>query len=214
MGGARPRGIWGCLGFWSGGFFHARTPRFACVGWRGLSKPTRDRGGLIHGKRVLSMRLVEGTVFVAKPAALALVGVLTLLGLSACDQNMSQGPVALKRTGEELVVAVCEDIGAKSVLIETWAGGNGTPTATVLDAAGAITFQTGSVFSTRASLEGLTVIDRNPPAMDPRDNFAVQILSTSSSADDINATFTVGENGLSESLWLHPDGRETAEPCR
>lgn len=23
----------------------------------------------------------------------------------------------------------------------------------------------------------------------------------------------MGNGGLSESLWLHPDGRETAEPC-
>ncbi len=137
-----------------------------------------------------------------------------ILGLSACDPDMSQGPVALRRDGGDLSVAVCEDIEAKSVLIETWARGNGTPSETVLDATGAANIRAGSVFTTGIPIEGLTVIDQNLPTIEPGDNFAVQIISTGSHTDDVNATFTAGQNGLSESLWLHPDGRETAEPCR
>ncbi len=112
------------------------------------------------------------------------------------------------------MVAVCEDIEAKSVLIETWAAGNGTPTETVIEAAGLATFDSGSSFSVGSSIDGLAIVDQTPPAMEPRDNFAVQVLSTRETTDDINATFKLGEDGLSESLWLHPDGRETTEPCR
>jgi len=147
-------------------------------------------------------------------AALVCLGIAVISGLTACDQNMSQGPVAIKRDGSELYVAVCENIEAKSVLVETWARGNGTPTTTVLDATGVADLQNGSVFPVSESVEGLTALDRNPPAIRAGDNFAIPILSNGSQGDDINATFTVGDSGLSESLWLQPDGRETAEPGR
>jgi len=152
--------------------------------------------------------------FVSRGPILMFLGAAMVLALTACDRNMSQGPLSLKREGEDLVVAVCEDVEAKSVLVETWASGNGTPTSTVLDASGEATLLSGSAFSTRASVAGLVVVDQNAPAMNPGDNFAVQILSTKAGARDINATFTVGDDGLSEDLWLHPDGRETVDACR
>lgn len=139
---------------------------------------------------------------------------VTALTLTGCDQNMAQGPAALQRDGTDLVVAVCEDIQVASVLLETWASGNGTPTETVLEATGSVTVQSGSTFSTREGLDGLNVSSQMSPRMESGDNFALQILASRSSDDDINATFTVGESGLSDSLWLHPDGRETADPCR
>lgn len=148
-----------------------------------------------------------------KGAVIAVLVTATSLGLTACDQNMSQGPVALQRDGNDLAVAICADIDAKSMLIESWASGNGTPTETVLDAAGVATIRSGDVFLTGESVEGLTTFNWTQPATEPGRNFAIQILPRSSNADDINATFTIGKDGLSESVWLHPDGQETTNPA-
>jgi hypothetical protein len=137
----------------------------------------------------------------------------TVLGLTGCDQNMAQGPAAIQRDGDDLVVVVCEDIDVRSVLVETWGSGDGTPTEIVLEASGSAPLQAGFRFSTGQGVDGLVTQTRTSPSVDPGANIAVQILASGSTEGDINATFTVGQDGLSGSLWLHPDGRETDVPC-
>ncbi len=136
-----------------------------------------------------------------------------VLGLTGCDQNMADGPAAIQRDGDNLVVAVCEDIQVGSLLIETWAAGNNTPSETVLEATGSARLPAGFQFSTGRGIDGLVIETRTSPSVDPGANIAVQILDSGSNEGDINATFTIGQTGLSGSLWLQPDGRETDDPC-
>ena len=146
-------------------------------------------------------------------ATVSAAAVLLTVVLAGCDQNMVLGPAAIQRRGSDLIVAVCRSIDAASVTLDTWASGLGTPTQVVLEATGNLHLPAGSEFSTSDPPDGLVVATHSSPAMGARDNFTLQILSVRSSEQDINATFTLGNSGLSESLWLHPDGRETAEPC-
>lgn len=144
--------------------------------------------------------------------ALAMVGATALL-LSGCDQNMAQGPATIQRDGDDLILAFCEEIQVGSVLIETWASGNGTPTLTVLDASGSRFVPDRTELTVDELAIGLSVTTQTRPPLNPRDNLAVQLLPADSADQQINATFTIKDEGLSETLWLHPDGRESTDPC-
>ena len=144
-------------------------------------------------------------------AKAALLACVVVVALTACDPNMSQGPAAIRRDGAELVIAICADIGAEELYLDTWAAGNGTPTITVIEATGLAVFPKGSEITTGGSMGGLVAEAQVAPPMYPGDNVHLQILSTGS--EDINAAFVLGEAGLSEAKWLHSDGRESAEPC-
>lgn len=140
------------------------------------------------------------------------VGAIAVL-LSGCDQNMAQGPVAIQRDDDALVLVFCREIQVGEVLIETWASGNGTPTITVLDAGGLRLITEREALTIDQLALGLSVATQTSPPLNPRDNLAVQLLPADSADEQINATFTIKDDGLSETLWLHPDGRESTNPC-
>lgn len=144
--------------------------------------------------------------------ALPIVGAIAFL-LSGCDQNMFQGPAAIQRDGAELVVAICRDIEIGTVLIETSASGFGTPIETILSASGSRLISARSELTVREVASDLSVSIRAEAPLDPGDELAVQFLPAESTDQQISATFTIKEEGLSETLWLHPDGRESTDPC-
>lgn len=149
---------------------------------------------------------------VSRAVTAVLVGAMTV-SLSGCFENFALGPVSLQRDGTELRVAVCDDIEIGSLVIETWAGGQGTPTQTVLDATGPLALESGSWLSVSELADSLTVSTQALAPMNPGDAIVVQLLSADARESDVNAPFTIGEDGLSETTWLRPDGRETDGPC-
>jgi len=135
------------------------------------------------------------------------------VSLAGCFDNFALGPVSLQRDGTELLVAVCDDIEIGSVVIETWASGPGAQTMTVLDATGSLALESRSWLSVSEMADKLTVSTQATASMDPGDALVIQFLSANTREPDFNAAFTIGDGGLSETKWLHPDGRETDGPC-
>ena len=149
---------------------------------------------------------------VSSAVTAVLVGAMTV-PLAGCFETVALGPVSLQRDGTELVVAVCDDIQIGSLVIETWASGQGTPTQTVLDATGSLALESRSWLSASELADSLTVSTQAAAPMNPGDAIVVQLLSADARESDVNAAFTIGEDGLSETTWLRPDGRETDGPC-
>ena len=142
---------------------------------------------------------------VSRAVTVVLVGAMTV-SLSGCFENFALGPVAIQRDGTDLLIAVCDDI-------ETRASGFGAPIETVLDASGSLALDSRSWISVSELTGTFTVTTQAPIPMNPGDSILVQLLPTSSAEDDFTAGFTIGGDGLSETTWLRPDGRETDGPC-
>lgn len=144
--------------------------------------------------------------------ALPLFGVI-VFSLSACDDNMFQGPAAIQRDGAELILATCIDIEVGSVLIERADAGSGTPIENLLVASGRKLLLAGTESTVQQLASGLEVSTLVEVPLSPGDYLGVQILPANPADQQISAAFTIKDEGLSDTLWLHPDGRETVEPC-
>lgn len=49
--------------------------------------------------------------------------------------------------------------------------------------------------------------------MEAGDSITVQLLPSNPNESTFTAAFTIGDQGLSETTWLRPDGDETDGPC-
>lgn len=140
------------------------------------------------------------------------IGFALVLALTACDSAMVRGPLSVSRNGDHLMVGICQDIKADSVLgqernvLGQWGD--------FWNGSGQIDLKAGEVLTTEslgAELEYAEVI--RDPVTFPARGLLFIIKADGSPGPTISAAFDLGFSQLREGSWLQPDGQFTAEPC-
>lgn len=132
------------------------------------------------------------------------------LALSSCDfllENPADGPVAIIRAGDSVRDAVCDPVSIVGVRMSQ--RGEVGAWSVFWQFEKQLALSSGDVLAS-ADADALGVDAGANPAMAPRDDILV-VLDQGDTA--VRAQFTIGGDGLSETLWLHPDGTQTSEPC-
>jgi hypothetical protein len=142
-------------------------------------------------------------------AAIAMVA-CTLL--TSCDpQNNLQGPVAITREGDTLRLAVCRDINAKQILISERDSNRWTQ---IWEADGRIELRSGSELDHNRELSGMEVSTYQPARLSIGSQISIAIVSENvEESPNIVGSFKLGDSGLSDSMWQHPNGSLTDLPC-
>jgi len=139
---------------------------------------------------------------------------IVVLCLAGCETTIGQdGPMALKRQGSSLNIAVCKSVSVTSLSMSSRQPAQNQKWQPFWNGAGKGSITKGDILSTAATssvfLEGETKVS---PPVGPSTEYDVLLLGSHES-DSLRATFSTGPQGLSESSWLHPDGTYTEEPC-
>lgn len=141
------------------------------------------------------------------------IGIALVLALTACDSAMIRGPLSVSRHGDHLMVGICQDIMASSVLgqernvLGQWGD--------FWNGSGQIDLKTGEVLTTEslgAELEHAEVI-RDPGTFPARGLLFIIKADGDSPGPTIGAAFDLGFSQLREGSWHQPNGQFTAEPC-
>ena len=160
------------------------------------------------------MRMVIGRVVSrAKKGFLVVVVVIgvTIL-LAACDSNLAESPIAIRREGANLVMVICTPTRVLSLEGTTRSSGVGQEWTTFLKASGPAQVGPDSVLSSSGSVAGLTASTFQNPPLNAGDQIGIQVKADDSRRD-LDSGFVIGQEGLSRTRWLQTDGRETASPC-
>jgi hypothetical protein len=149
------------------------------------------------------------------PIAAVIVSMLTCSLLTGCDsQNNSQGPVAIKRDGMNLVMAVCADIRVTRVLVYERDGSVLPRWVDVFRLSGSATLAKGQELIVGQAVIGMTTELFDAPQLQGGSQISIAI--TSANGDDVPnivGSFQLGGDGLAEGGWQHPDGSVTSQPC-
>jgi hypothetical protein len=144
-------------------------------------------------------------------AALGLASVL-VLSLTSCYENFGSGPIAVKRDGAHMLIAVCTNVVAKSAFGEFNNVRTGTRIKTFLDATGSTEFHRGDIVSSGSDWPGMTMSTVLDPDLTAGGSLSVS-LTPADRLQQFGAEFEFGDGGLSSKVWLHPGGTTTAQPC-
>jgi hypothetical protein len=140
------------------------------------------------------------------------LGCLIASSLSACDNNLARGPLALKRDGSHLLIAVCTDIRPVTIYGDFKNESQGRGLKEYLDGKGTIDFHRGDVVSTAEDWPGMAFSVRRDPDMTAGASISVSFTPVDRMGQ-FTATFGVHDRTLSSTRWLHPDGTTTKAPC-
>jgi hypothetical protein len=146
----------------------------------------------------------------ARAASVAAAALLVLL-VSGCE-DFALGPMAIKRDGASLLVAVCVDVDLVGVYAEEQNNSEGIRSAKFFEASGSARVTAGTIFSSDAPWSGLTSTVQSAPDLRAGSDILYQ-LDTPTATAESQAHFLIGSGGLSSSEWLHPDGSTTTQPC-
>lgn len=156
-------------------------------------------------RMVLLMVTVRGRIGIG-------VGAL-LLGLSGCQltQHPTGQPVVIQRDGSNIVVAVCADLEVEGITMQqreypgAWE--------TFWEFEKTMDIHDGDEISP-SNAEELGVSEGTEPEMTANREIAVFLDGELKPGwGNVTATFLIGEEGLSETMWLHDDETVSAQPC-
>jgi hypothetical protein len=144
--------------------------------------------------------------------AAAMVAIRAAVTLSSCDNNLAMGPLAVKRSGSHLLIAVCADMEVAQVMAgyKTSIWSNKSPD--FLEGTGSSSLHFGDILSTGNSWDNLNLRTQKDPDMGGGASIDILLISPKH-AEQISAAFKFTGDGLSRTRWLHPDGRSTKKPC-
>ena len=134
---------------------------------------------------------------------------LTLM-LAGCDEHLAEGPVAIRKDGEALLVAVCAAIAPDFISMEERAPDD--VWVRFWETSSELQLDEGSILSTDDRAVGIAGDVTNSPHLLPRSDVSILIKETDRKSS-IHGVFLLGDAGLSESQWLQTDGSLTSEPC-
>lgn len=124
------------------------------------------------------------------------------------------GPISITRQGSELVIALCSDIHANKINVETKVGRLVGAWSTVWLANGRADLTDGETIRVGQDVPGMNTEALEPIQLDPGIWIAISITSANvSETPNIVGSFVLGEGGLLENSWLRSDGTVAAEPC-
>jgi hypothetical protein len=145
---------------------------------------------------------------------IAAIAIVMLISFSGCEGKMFLGPLAIKRDGGRLLVAVCSSVTAVEITGDERHAGMFEHWQSFWTATGHISVVRGDIFATATPIAGLNATLAKSPRMGPGDAIDIAVRP-SSEADSryLHAVFQLNSSKLSESVWLHPDGKTTESPC-
>jgi len=121
------------------------------------------------------------------------------------------GGVAIQAQGEELVVAVCQDIEVSSAALDRRNVAKGEDWAPFWTFSATMHLKVGDVLSTdEAVTPPIAGESRTWTPAVPGEDIAVLILGEPTNLQD---GFRVPSTGLRDDVWLQGDGTETSDPC-
>ena len=137
------------------------------------------------------------------------------LSLAACDSvNNFQGPVSIKRDGGDLLVAVCTDVVITDLLVDERNVQENLQWRTFWRASGRAAISEGQVLSTAGTIPEMEATILNSPRLQPGDGIGILLRSDDPEGQqNVSGSFQIGEEGLSQTQWQHPDGNLKNEPC-
>jgi hypothetical protein len=152
----------------------------------------------------MKMKLVRSVAAVAVLIAASCL-------LTSCDGNLATGPISIKRSGSEMLIAVCQGVDIRSVSGEFQNANRGVSNRTFLDLSGSARAGKGTIFSTGRDWADLTVKTLRTPDMS---NGASMIITINPpDPHGFSGAFTLGAGGLSSSEWMRPDGTLSKSAC-
>ncbi len=122
---------------------------------------------------------------------------------------MGEGPVAVKRIGNELLIAVCTPIELRG--IEADVRDDESPWSTFWVADASVSLQRGDVIS--ATQFTTQSGDPSGAQLDGRSDLDLSILLRGVDKNENLLGVFLVEPELSEDAWLHADGTRTEQPC-
>jgi RHS repeat-associated protein len=176
--------------------------------WRRMSKRAGTTSWRIQRFRIPKLRMEVTRRSI--PVAIALAICMTL-ALAGCE-NFARGPLAVKRSGSHLLIAICTSVEATSVFGEYRQPATSSKYTSFLDGKGRLNLQRGQTISTNLPLAGFKMRSEDDPEMGPGVEMDINV-GTSPASDGVSGGFTFGTKGLTSSKWLHPDGSETVSSC-
>jgi hypothetical protein len=144
--------------------------------------------------------------------AAAMVAIFASVALSSCDNNLAMGPLAVKRSGSHMLIAVCADMEVSRVMAgyKTSIWSNKSPD--FLEGTGSSSLHFGDILSTGDSWDNLKLRTQKDPDMGGGASIDILLIGPKH-VDQISAAFKFNGDGLSRTRWLHPDGTSTKRPC-
>lgn len=133
--------------------------------------------------------------------------------LSGCER-VGLGAASISRDGDDLLVAVCQEIDVQRIYAEWSAPEHDNRSQPFLDAEGALKLSPGSILNLGSMPSGLDG-DVESPDLDNATAISINFLGIRETGN-LAATFGDGRSMLviSDAQWLHPNGATSTNPCR
>jgi hypothetical protein len=145
----------------------------------------------------------------------SVVGLASVLALTACDPAKFLGPIAVQLQTDELAVAVCEPINA-DIIINLAQSGPSTDRRwrTLVDAEGDASMVEGQAFTSTMLPEGMVVKEELPLLLDEESKISVYIRGLQG-GKQLNWENEVSWRQLQSAgeSWVQSDGSVTKDAC-
>lgn len=133
-----------------------------------------------------------------------------VVGVSGCEgQNLNQGPAEISIRHGALLVAVCQEIEAKGILVNAL-GAGWEP---MWEAAGLTTMLAGQVVDAGSLERVFAEVSRSSEPEDAATGLEV-IVYGADEKTNITASFDLTKLDSAAVSWLRPDGTLSSAPCR
>lgn len=143
-------------------------------------------------------------------AAATLAVTISLSGCQLLEHTTGQ-PIAIKRDGSGISVVVCADLEARGVTMKereypgAWE--------TFWDFEKTLSLRTGDDISPSRA-EEFGIAPGSEPQLTANHEIAVFVHGEEEPGwGEVTATFLIGADGLSETVWLHDDETVSSQPC-
>jgi len=143
------------------------------------------------------------------PLAFGLI-VLAPLGLSACDNNLWQGPLAVRGSDQSLEIAVCTSGPIDEIVANYRNLSTNLDWVHFWEAKAPLDVSRGDVF-VNGAIAGAQIGRYTLPELPAGTEMDVAFYLNDSPV--ASAVFKVPTTGLPADEWLHPDGAKRPEPC-
>lgn len=152
---------------------------------------------------------------VGRRALVAALTVLVVGTLTGCEIGPDRdAPVSIKRSDKALVVAFCSDFEVDRIAMEERDRSAGGRWSNFWEGQGRAAVRAGDTFSTAQEATGLFDTEtRLEPDLEANSEVYVVVDYVGEGDSIIRASFRIGADGLSDSLWLKTNGTESEKPC-
>ncbi|MET0830354.1 MAG: hypothetical protein ABWY26_12580 [Microbacterium sp.] len=134
------------------------------------------------------------------------------VGLAGCDNNLFQGPLAVRESYGGLEIAVCTSGSTDEVVAYESARSADERWSEFLRASGELALTAGTIIVPAREMRGLQMQEYVRPHLTGGSELDISVNLDDSAV--ASALFLIPDGGLPIASWLQPDGTVTTSPCR